>query len=64
MGGAGNGLAGLAERVATLGGQCDAGPLPGGGFRLSVLVPIEHEGGTSVAAVPGAGIRIETVKSA
>jgi two-component system sensor histidine kinase DesK len=35
----GAGLAGLAERVAALGGRYEAGPRPGGGFRLAVSVP-------------------------
>jgi two-component system sensor histidine kinase DesK len=37
--GGGSGLPGLRARVAALGGSCVAGPLPEGGFRLSVLVP-------------------------
>ena len=36
---AGNGLAGLRERAEAIGGRVEAGPLPGGGFRLMVLVP-------------------------
>jgi two-component system sensor histidine kinase DesK len=36
----GNGLRGLQERAAARGGHVDAGPLPHGGFRLSVLVPL------------------------
>jgi two-component system, NarL family, sensor histidine kinase DesK len=35
----GNGLAGLAERVAAVGGRLHAGPRPGGGFRLRVELP-------------------------
>jgi two-component system sensor histidine kinase DesK len=38
--GAGMGLAGLRERAASLGGGVDAAPLPGGGFRLRVSVPV------------------------
>jgi two-component system sensor histidine kinase DesK len=38
-GGRGSGLAGLAERVAALGGRCEAGMTPAGGFRLAVTVP-------------------------
>lgn len=37
--GPGYGLRGLAERVASLGGALDAGPLPGRGFRLRVTLP-------------------------
>ena len=38
----GSGLSGLAERVAGFGdGRFEAGPLPGGGFRLRVELPLE-----------------------
>jgi two-component system sensor histidine kinase DesK len=37
---AGAGLAGLRERVATVGGVVEAGGLPDGGFRLRVSIPI------------------------
>jgi two-component system sensor histidine kinase DesK len=43
--GAGSGLRGLAERVRAAGGQLDAGPRPGGGFGLTVSVPLAAEGG-------------------
>jgi signal transduction histidine kinase len=36
----GNGLRGLAERVAALGGRFEAGPVDGGGFRLVVSAPL------------------------
>jgi two-component system sensor histidine kinase DesK len=36
----GNGLAGLAERVAGAGGQLDSGPAPERGFRLSARLPL------------------------
>ncbi|GAA1554432.1 sensor histidine kinase [Actinomadura kijaniata] len=36
----GNGLRGLAERVAAAGGDLESGPLPGGGFRVRVRVPV------------------------
>jgi two-component system sensor histidine kinase DesK len=39
--GDGNGLRGLAERVRAAGGHLDAGPRPGGGFGLTVSVPLE-----------------------
>ena len=38
---AGNGLAGLGERVARLRGRVEAGPARGGGYRLRVTIPIE-----------------------
>ena len=37
---AGNGLAGLAERVSVVGGQLDSGPAPVRGFRLSARLPL------------------------
>lgn len=36
----GNGLAGLKERLATVGGRAEAQPSAGGGFRLAVWVPL------------------------
>jgi len=36
----GNGLRGLQERAAARGGHADAGPLPDGGFRVFVSVPL------------------------
>jgi two-component system sensor histidine kinase DesK len=37
----GSGLAGLAERAARLRGRLEAGPVPGGGFRLRLVVPLQ-----------------------
>src|SRR5262249_14184997 len=39
----GNGLRGLAERVETLGGRCEASPRAGGGFHLAVSVPLAQQ---------------------
>ncbi|MFI9206206.1 sensor histidine kinase [Streptomyces sp. NPDC053048] len=39
--GMGHGLIGMRERVGMVGGTLDAGPRPGGGFRISVLLPIK-----------------------
>lgn len=38
-GAAGSGLLGIRERMRVLGGEVEAGPLPAGGFRVSVRVP-------------------------
>jgi two-component system sensor histidine kinase DesK len=39
----GSGLAGLRERVAALGGELDAGPVDGGGYRVRAWVPLMPE---------------------
>ncbi|MEV4568825.1 sensor histidine kinase [Nonomuraea sp. NPDC049419] len=53
--GTGNGLAGLAERVGAAGGRVEVGPLPGGGYRLLVRVPLEAGPGTGTGSGVGAG---------
>ncbi len=42
-GGTGNGLAGMRERAAALGGTIEAGTRPDGGFRVLALLPIDSE---------------------
>ena len=62
----GHGLAGLRERAEALHGRVEAGPSPGGGFRLVVSVPVSvpisravESGGIDPVAlgVPGARSR-------
>jgi two-component system sensor histidine kinase DesK len=51
--GGGNGLKGLAERVATLGGQFDAKSRIDGGFRLAVSVPVVQKVRTTGTGTDG-----------
>jgi signal transduction histidine kinase len=39
----GHGLIGMRERAALLGGQFEAGPAPGGGFRVRATLPVEDQ---------------------
>ena len=41
--GGGHGLAGMRERAAALGGTCEAGAVPGGGWRVQARIPIGAE---------------------
>jgi len=43
----GNGLRGMAERASSVGGEFQAGPVPGGGFRVQARLPVTtDENGT------------------
>jgi signal transduction histidine kinase len=41
--GGGHGVLGMRERAAALGGSCEAGRLPGGGWRVRARIPIDGE---------------------
>ena len=41
--GGGHGLLGMRERAAALGGTCEAGRVPGGGWRIMARIPIQGE---------------------
>ncbi|MCF3177328.1 sensor histidine kinase [Streptomyces sioyaensis] len=42
--GLGHGMIGMRERVGMVGGRLDAGPRPGGGFRISAVLPLKAVG--------------------
>ncbi len=42
-GGGGHGLLGMRERAAALGGTCEAGRMPEGGWRVRARIPLEEE---------------------
>ena len=41
----GHGIAGMAERAGLYGGELQAGPLPGGGFRVAARLPLDSAPG-------------------
>ncbi|MFI1675608.1 sensor histidine kinase [Streptomyces sp. NPDC020607] len=51
-GGSGNGLAGMRERAAALGGTIEAGPRPDGGFRVTAVLPRAADGVSRARTAP------------
>ncbi|MDT0267252.1 histidine kinase [Streptomyces sp. DSM 44915] len=45
--GAGHGITGMRERAAMLGGELAAGPVPGGGYEVSAVLPVPAAGGVA-----------------
>jgi signal transduction histidine kinase len=45
--GDGHGIVGMRERAALYGGSLEAGPLPGGGFRVTASLPVDERGPTA-----------------
>lgn len=53
--GGGNGIPGMRERTRMLGGEFSAGPLPGGGFRVSAVLPLRRYASAEAAPDADAG---------
>jgi signal transduction histidine kinase len=54
-GSGGRGLIGLRERIGLYGGELDAGPRPGGGWRVRARIPLEGLRDSARMGGPGEG---------
>jgi signal transduction histidine kinase len=62
----GRGLIGLRERIGLYGGELDAGPRPGGGWRVRARIPVEgsaRRGGPDEGGEPAGPVRPEFLAS-
>jgi signal transduction histidine kinase len=55
--GTGHGIAGMRERAAAVGGMVDAGPSPGGGFRVAARLPMRGRLSDTAPAAAAEGSR-------
>ncbi|MFC7532442.1 ATP-binding protein [Actinoplanes sp. GCM10030250] len=60
----GGGFLSMQERAEELGGRWSAGPQPGGGTRVFVVLPIDAESGSHATLGPGSGTQVPSARAA